>query len=73
MAPSSNHGKNYFGRTAALLDVSPLTDIISVISEDKFTRPCYAGNAIQTVTMSDNLKMLLVRTTAFEKAATEVD
>jgi electron transfer flavoprotein alpha subunit len=29
----------------------------------------YAGNAIATVTMTDAVKFLLVRTTAFEKAA----
>mmetsp|Transcript_22650 Transcript_22650/g.31042 ORF Transcript_22650/g.31042 Transcript_22650/m.31042 type:complete len:334 (-) Transcript_22650:211-1212(-) len=69
LAPSSNLGKNYIPRAAALLDSSPLSDIIAVQSPDTFKRPMYAGNAIATVTMSSAIKFLLVRTTAFEKAA----
>ena len=66
--PSSNIGKNFLPRAAALMDSSPLSDILSVESEDTFTRPMYAGNAISTVQMTDAVKFLLVRTTAFEKA-----
>lgn len=68
-APASNNGKNYLPRAAALMDASPLTDITDVISEDTFQRPMYAGNAIATVQMTDAVKFLLVRATAFEKAA----
>jgi electron transfer flavoprotein alpha subunit len=68
LAPSSNAGKNYLPRLAALCDSAPLTDVSEVISEDTFKRPMYAGNAIATVKMSDDIKFLLVRTTAFEKA-----
>jgi electron transfer flavoprotein alpha subunit len=70
LAPSTNHGKNYIPRAAALMDSAPLSDITEVISEDTFKRPMYAGNANATVTMSDTKKFLLVRTTAFEKAET---
>lgn len=68
-APATNVGKSYLPRAAALMDSSPLSDILGVTSEDTFTRPMYAGNAIATVQMSDAVKFLLVRTTAFEKAA----
>ena len=67
LAPSSNHGKNYMPRVAALMD-SALTDMTSVVSEDTFQRPMYAGNAIATVQMKDATKFILVRTTAFDKA-----
>jgi electron transfer flavoprotein alpha subunit len=70
IAPSSNASKNYIPRVAALVDSAPVTDILSVIDEATFTRPVYAGNAIATVKMSDKIKFVLVRTTAFEKAAT---
>jgi electron transfer flavoprotein alpha subunit len=70
IAPSSNVSKNYIPRAAALVDSAPVTDILSVIDEATFTRPVYAGNAIATVKMSDKIKFVLVRTTAFEKAAT---
>lgn len=71
LAPASNAGKNTIPRVAALCDSAPLTDVQEVVSEDTFKRPMYAGNAVATVTMSDPVKFLLVRTTAFDKAATE--
>jgi electron transfer flavoprotein alpha subunit len=67
--PASNIGKNFLPRAAAMMDSSPLSDILTVESEDTFTRPMYAGNAISTVQMTDSIKFLMVRTTAFEKAA----
>lgn len=69
VAPSTNNSKNYMPRTAALVDSAPVVDILSVVDESTFTRPVYAGNAIATVKMSDAIKFVLVRTTAFEKAA----
>jgi len=58
-------------RVAALLDVMQISDILSVESEDTFTRPNYAGNAIATVKSSDAKKVITVRGTAFDKAETE--
>jgi len=68
LAPSTNVGKNFIPRTAALMDSSPLSDVISVIDNETFTRPLYAGNAIATVKMTNPVKFLTVRTTAFDKA-----
>ena len=68
MAPSSNVGKNYLPRLAALNDSAPLSDVIEVINDNTFKRPMYAGNAIATVEMKDNIKFMTVRPTAFEKA-----
>ena len=68
LAPSSNNGKNFLPRVAAMLDVSPLTDVIEVIDDSTFKRPMYAGNAIATVKMSDKVKLLLIRSTVFDKA-----
>ena len=71
VAPATSNGKNIAPRVAALLDVMQISDILSVESEDTFTRPTYAGNAIATVQSSDAKKVITVRTTAFEKAASE--
>merc|ERR1719487_2731735 len=68
LAPSTNNGKNFLPRAAALLDCSPLTDIVAVVDESTFKRPMYAGNAIATMKMGNETKFLLVRPTAFEKA-----
>ena len=62
------NGKNIAPRLAALLDVMIIPDIIEIIDTDTFKRPIYAGNAIATCKSNDNLKILTIRTTAFEKA-----
>ncbi|MEK7343913.1 MAG: FAD-binding protein [Pseudomonadota bacterium] len=71
VAPATSNGKNIAPRVAALLDVMQISDILSVESEDTFTRPIYAGNAIATVQSKDAKKVITVRGTAFEKAASE--
>ena len=71
LAPSTSTGKNVAPRVAALLDVMQISDILSVESDDTFTRPIYAGNAIATVQSADAKKVITVRGTAFEKASRE--
>ena len=69
VVPSTTTGRNLAPRVAALLDVMQISDIISVESEDTFTRPIYAGNAIATVRSKDAKKVITVRGTAFGKAS----
>jgi electron transfer flavoprotein alpha subunit len=66
LAPATSHGKNVMPRVAALLDVQQISDISGVESADTFVRPIYAGNALATVKSSDPIKVLTVRTTAFD-------
>ncbi len=68
--PATAAGKNTAPRVAALLDVAQVTDITKVISPDTFERPIYAGNAIATVQALDAVKVITVRTTGFDAAAT---
>ena len=67
--PATASGKNVAPRVAALLDVAQISDAIKVLSADTFERPIYAGNAIATVQSLDAIKVLTVRTTAFDPAA----
>ncbi|NYT57393.1 electron transfer flavoprotein subunit alpha/FixB family protein [Alcaligenaceae bacterium] len=69
--PATAAGKNVAPRVAAKLDVAQVSDIISVESADTFTRPIYAGNAIATVQSADQVKVLTVRTTAFDAVAAQ--
>ena len=59
-------GKNVMPRVAALLDVSGISDITEIKSDDTFIRPIYAGNAMATVKSSDAKKVITVRSTAFD-------
>ncbi len=69
LAPASTFGKNLIPRVGALLDVSPISDIVSIDSSDTFVRPIYAGNAMATVKSSDDKKLITARSTAFDAAA----
>lgn len=64
-------GKNVAPRVAAKLDVAQISDIVAVESPDTFQRPIYAGNAIATVQSVDAVKVITVRTTAFDPVAAE--
>ena len=68
---ATSTGKNVAPRVAAKLDVAQISDIIAVESADTFARPIYAGNAIATVQSQDAVKVITVRTTAFDPVAAE--
>ena len=67
---ANTFGKNLMPRVAALLDVSQVSDITKVISEDTFLRPIYAGNAFATVKSNDKIKCVTIRPTSFDPAPT---
>ena len=68
LAPATTFGKNLMPRVAALQDVAQISEITAVIDADTFVRPIYAGNAMATVKSKDGVKIITVRTTAFEPA-----
>merc|ERR1712013_238654 len=68
MAGASTWARGLLPRVAAKLDVSPISDIIGVKDADTFVRTIYAGNAIMTLKSVDPVKIVTVRTTAFEQA-----
>ncbi len=66
LAAATTAGKNFMPRVAASLDVAQVSDIVAVESPDTFVRPIYAGNVLATVQSLDAVKVITVRTTAFE-------
>ena len=69
LSPATTFGKNLLPRISAKLDVQQISDIISVESEDTFKRPIYAGSCIATVKTNDSVKLITVRSTAFDPVA----
>ena len=69
LAPATSYGKNVLPRVAALLDVAQISEIVAVVDADTFVRPIYAGNALATVRSRDVIKVVTVRTTAFDAVA----
>jgi electron transfer flavoprotein alpha subunit len=69
LVAATGFGKNVMPRVAALLDVAQISEIIAVESSDTFQRPIYAGNAFATVQSADPVKVITVRTTAFDPVA----
>ena len=76
LMPASTFGKNVAPRIAAALDVAQISDVVAIESADTYVRPIYAGNAIATVRSADAVqsrdvvKVITVRTTAFDAADT---
>jgi len=66
VAAATSFGKNVLPRAAARHDCAMVSDIISVVSEDTFARPIYAGNAIATVQSPERIKFVTARPTGFD-------
>ncbi|MFZ0010034.1 MAG: FAD-binding protein, partial [Steroidobacteraceae bacterium] len=71
LGPSTTFGKDLMARVAALLDAPQISDIMAIDGPGRFRRPIYAGNAILTVELAGEGKVVgTVRTASFEAAAT---
>ena len=69
--PSTTFGKDLMPRVAALLGVGQVSDIMAVEGAHQFKRPIYAGNAVLTVEVPADAKVVAtVRVASFEAAAT---
>ncbi len=66
IAASTTYGKNILPRIAALLDVAQVSDVTRIIDSNTFEHPIYAGNAVETVRVFDDKKVLSIRSTAFD-------
>jgi electron transfer flavoprotein alpha subunit len=58
LAPSTTYGKDLLPRVAALIGVPQVSDIMAVTGARTFLRPIYAGNAVVTVEVPDDIKVV---------------
>jgi electron transfer flavoprotein alpha subunit len=68
VAGSTSVGRDVIPRLAAKLDVMPVTDVTAILGGNRFERPIYAGNAIETVVSNQSKHLLTVRASAFRPA-----
>ncbi|MER1940789.1 FAD-binding protein [Castellaniella sp. FW104-16D08] len=69
LAAASPVGKSTLPRVAALLGVAQISDVVAIEDAETFVRPIYAGNALARVRSTDAVKVMTIRTTAFDAAA----
>ncbi|MGF1754334.1 FAD-binding protein [Vibrio makurazakiensis] len=65
LAPATTFGKNLMPRVAAMLNVGQLSDVTEIETSDIVIRPVYAGNALARVKSNDPIKVITVRSSAF--------
>ena len=70
VGPATTTAQNILPRVAALIDVMMISDISAVIDGNTFERPIYAGNAMQTVRSADRVKVITIRTAAYDATGT---
>jgi electron transfer flavoprotein alpha subunit len=68
IAPATANGKNIAPRVAALLDAPQISEITKVLAPNRFERPIYAGNALETVETSASKNVITVRPSVFAAA-----
>jgi electron transfer flavoprotein alpha subunit len=61
-------GRDVIPNLAARLDLMPVTDVVRILGPNRFERPIYAGNALQTVTSNQPKQLLTLRASAFRPA-----
>jgi electron transfer flavoprotein alpha subunit len=69
IAAAASVGRDVIPRLAAKLDLMPVTDVVGILGPNRFQRPIYAGNAVETVSSNQGQHLLTVRASAFRPAA----
>lgn len=62
MCTAHSLSRDFLAKLGAMWDVQPITDVISIIDQNTFERPVYAGSAIAQITSNDVRKLISVRT-----------
>ena len=69
LAAHSWFSRNFLPRVAAILNVSLITDVLKIESDNVFTRAIYAGNVHAKIQSKDHIQLLTIHTSLFEACA----
>jgi electron transfer flavoprotein alpha subunit len=69
VATATAAGKDLMPRVAVRLEAGIASEIVGINDDGTFQRPMYAGNAIATIAIESQRKVVTVRATAFDAAA----
>lgn len=69
LTAANSNGRDFTPRVAAAIDAGQASEVLSVNADGSLVRPMYAGNAIATVEILTDKKVLTIRPTAFEECA----
>lgn len=69
LAPATTFGKDVLPRAAALAGVAQISDVVRVLDSNRFQRPIYAGNALETVEAPAGIVFATVRPASFKAVA----
>jgi electron transfer flavoprotein alpha subunit len=69
MAAATAMSKDIMPRIAARLDAPMASEIIAINDDGSFVRPMYAGNVLATIELEGPVRVVTVRSTAFDAAA----
>lgn len=65
VAVSGTVGREVVPRLAGVLGLMPVTDVVAILGPDRFQRPIYAGNALETIASPQPTQLLTLRAAAF--------
>lgn len=68
LAAHGSFSRNILARTAALLDVAMIADVLEIKDNNTYVRAIYAGNILTTVQSTDRIQLLTVHGSSFGTA-----
>ena len=68
LAAHSWFSRNFLPRTAGLLDVALISDVLKIEPENIYTRSIYAGNVYAKVQSNDPIQLLTIHTSLYDPA-----
>lgn len=68
---SSSGGKDVFARAAEILEAGQSSDVIGFKEGELFVRPMFAGNVISDMKILSDKKVVTIRASAFDEAASD--